>query len=91
MPLIWRNGKDFPRADFVLELLSPSDSLSDAQAKMQEYMDNGVKLGWLIEPETRRVEIYRTGRSVKELESPTTLSATVKTFSIGIEPSQLQC
>ncbi|MHC5726712.1 MAG: Uma2 family endonuclease, partial [Nostoc sp.] len=47
--------------DFVLELMSPSDSLRETQAKMPEYIDNGVKLGWLINPKTRYVEIYRLG------------------------------
>ena len=60
--------------DFVLELMSPSDSLSETQAKMQEYMNAGVKLGWLIDRKTRRVEIYRQGQSKEVLESPTSLS-----------------
>ncbi|WGV25191.1 Uma2 family endonuclease [Halotia branconii] len=60
--------------DFVLELMSPSDSLSETQAKMQEYMNAGVKLGWLINRKTRCVEIYRQGRPKEVLESPTSLS-----------------
>jgi Uma2 family endonuclease len=60
--------------DFVLELMSPSDNLAKTQEKMQEYMENQVKLGWLIDRKTRRVEIYRLGRSVEVLESPTELS-----------------
>ncbi len=60
--------------DFVLELMSPSDSLSETQAKMQEYMNAGVKLGWLIDRKTRRVEIYRQGQPKEVLESPTSLS-----------------
>ncbi|WP_414579538.1 Uma2 family endonuclease [Anabaena sp. CCY 9402-a] len=60
--------------DFVLELMSPSDSLSETQAKMQEYMNAGVKLGWLIDRKTRRVEIYRQGQPKEVLESPTNLS-----------------
>lgn len=60
--------------DFVLELMSPSDSLSDTITKMQEYMDAGVKLGWLMERMTRRVEIYRQGQPKEVLESPTSLS-----------------
>ncbi|MDF5714918.1 MAG: Uma2 family endonuclease [Rhizonema sp. NSF051] len=59
--------------DFVLELMSPSDSLSD-QAKMLEYMNAGVKLGWLIDRKTRCVEIYRQGQPKEILESPTSLS-----------------
>lgn len=60
--------------DFVLELMSPSDSLKDIQEKMQEYIDNGVKLGWLIYPKKRQVEIYRQKQAVEILTSPTTLS-----------------
>jgi Uma2 family endonuclease len=54
--------------DFVLELMSPSDSLSVVQAKMQEYMNAGVKLGWLIDRKTHRVEIYRQGQAKEVLE-----------------------
>ncbi|WP_017316767.1 Uma2 family endonuclease [Mastigocladopsis repens] len=60
--------------DFVLELMSPTDTLQKTQEKMQEYMENQVKLGWLIDRKTRRVEIYRLGREVEVLESPTELS-----------------
>jgi Uma2 family endonuclease len=60
--------------DFVLELMSPSDSLSDTQAKMHEYMAAGVRLGWLIDRKNRRVEIYRLGQDVEILDSPATLS-----------------
>jgi Uma2 family endonuclease len=41
---------------------------------MQEYRDNGVRRGWLIDPKDRRVEIYRQGQDVEVLQSPTTLS-----------------
>ena len=60
--------------DFVLELMSPTDSLKDTQDKMQEYMNNGVKLGWLINRKTRRVEIYPQGQEKEVLECPTELS-----------------
>ena len=60
--------------DFVLEFMSASDDLQKVQEKMQEYMDNQVKLGWLIDRKTRRVEIYRLGKEVEVLESPTELS-----------------
>jgi Uma2 family endonuclease len=60
--------------DFVLELISPSDRLQDTQKKMQEYIENGVKLGWLINRKTRQVEIYRQGQEVEILDNPTTLS-----------------
>ncbi len=60
--------------DFVVELRSESDSLTKLQAKMLEYIDNGAKLGWLIDPQNRRVKIYRPGRDVEVLENPTNLS-----------------
>ncbi|NJM88830.1 MAG: Uma2 family endonuclease [Hydrococcus sp. RU_2_2] len=60
--------------DFVLELVSPSDRLEDIQAKMQEYIDNGVQLGWLIHPKKRQVEIYRQGQANEVLDSPANLS-----------------
>ncbi len=60
--------------DFVVELLSPTDSLKQLQAKMQEYIDNGARLGWLIDAKTRRVEIYRPNQNVELLSNPVTLS-----------------
>jgi Uma2 family endonuclease len=60
--------------DFVVELRSESDSLPKLQVKMREYIDNGARLGWLIDPQKRRVEIFRPGRDVKILENPTNLS-----------------
>lgn len=61
--------------DFVLELLSPSDSLRTTQEKMQEYMLSGVKLGWLINLEDKQVEIYRANAATKEvLQAPYRLS-----------------
>ena len=64
--------------EFVIELASPSDLESqryaDLQAKMQEYIDNGTRLGWLIEPQARRVEVYRPGWQATILDAPATLS-----------------
>ncbi len=60
--------------DFVMELMSPSDSLKATQAKMQEYQENGARLGWLINRKDRQVEVYRIGQPVEILKSPTTLS-----------------
>lgn len=60
--------------DFVVELRSRSDSLKSLQEKMQEYMDNGARLGWLIDPKNRRVEIYRQGQEVEVSSQPQTLS-----------------
>jgi Uma2 family endonuclease len=60
--------------DFVVELRSETDSLTVLQAKMQEYMDNGAQLGWLIDPKNKQVEIYRAGQVEEVLEHPSTLS-----------------
>ena len=60
--------------DFVLELMSPSDSLVATQAKLNEYIENGVKLGWLINPQTRQVEVYRLGKAKEVLDNPQSLS-----------------
>ncbi|MFN6568284.1 Uma2 family endonuclease [Dendronalium sp. ChiSLP03b] len=60
--------------DFVVELRSLSDSLKDLQEKMQEYIENGVQLGWLIDRKNKRVEIYRPGKNVEILENPASLS-----------------
>jgi Uma2 family endonuclease len=68
--------KKFPplAPDFIIELRSSSDSLSDLQKKMAEYQANGVRLGWLINPQQQQVEIYRLGQKTEVLQSPTTLS-----------------
>jgi Uma2 family endonuclease len=60
--------------DFVVELSSPSDSLQNLQEKMREYINNGAKLGWLIDRKNQQVEIYRPDRDVEILSSPQTLS-----------------
>ena len=60
--------------DFVIELLSPTDNLAEMQQKMLEYMDCGVKLGWLINPDAKEVEIYQNGQDKKVLNSPNSLS-----------------
>jgi Uma2 family endonuclease len=60
--------------DFVVELRSSSDTLKSRQEKMTEYMENGAKLGWLIDPQNRKVEIYRQQSEVEILENPAELS-----------------
>jgi len=60
--------------DFVIELLSPSDTWRQGQTKMTEYQENGCRLGWLLDPKQKRVAIYRPDRPVEILDSPTTLS-----------------
>ena len=61
--------------DFVVELMSPSDSLKTLQAKMEEYMaEPEIKLGWLIDRKERKVYIYRPGMSTECLENPESVS-----------------
>ncbi|MGL5034842.1 MAG: Uma2 family endonuclease, partial [Microcystaceae cyanobacterium] len=60
--------------DFAVELVSESDDLKTIQEKMLEYLENGLKLGWLIFPKRRLVEIYRPQSTVEILRSPTQLS-----------------
>ena len=61
--------------DFVIELRSPSDELRTLQEKMEEYHANGARLGWLIDPMTRRVHVYRTDAVASEVVNPAELSA----------------
>jgi Uma2 family endonuclease len=60
--------------DFVVELRSKTDSLEKLQAKMQEYIANGAKLGWLLDRQNSRVEIYRPNQAVEIISSPQSLS-----------------
>lgn len=60
--------------DFVLELVSETDDRETLQAKMREYLENGCRLGWLIDPKSQQVEIYRSGQPVEVLQSPVSLS-----------------
>jgi len=60
--------------DFVIELRSKSDSLKLLQNKMQEYLDSGLLLGWLINPQNQEVEIYRTNQEVEIVKLPVNLS-----------------
>ncbi|MDQ2688268.1 MAG: Uma2 family endonuclease [Armatimonadota bacterium] len=69
-----RRGRAPLCPDFVLELLSPSDRLVKTQEKMREYLANGARFGWLVNPRDRTVEIYRPGREVEVLNNPATVS-----------------
>jgi len=60
--------------DFVAELRSSSDELDELQAKMLEYLDNGCRLGWLIDPESQTVTIYRRDRNAEVLQNPKSIS-----------------
>jgi Uma2 family endonuclease len=60
--------------DFVIELRSRTDSLSQLQEKMQEYLNSGLRLGWLINPQAQQVEIYRPNQTVEIVQLPVSLS-----------------
>jgi Uma2 family endonuclease len=70
--------------DFVIELRSRTDRLKPLQEKMQEYLDSGLRLGWLINPQDQQVEIYRSGQPVEVIAMPTVLSGeeTLPGFSL---------
>lgn len=71
-----RQREKFPplAPDFVIELMSPTDNLTDAQLKMAEYQENGVKLGWLINRRHQQVEIYRLDCPREILDKPLQVS-----------------
>ncbi|MEG3920624.1 Uma2 family endonuclease [Microcoleus sp. T3_A4] len=60
--------------DFVVELRSKTDNMEPLRAKMKEYMNNGARLGWLIDRKNKKVEIYRPSQDVEVLENPISLS-----------------
>lgn len=60
--------------DFVIELRSRTDSLHPLQEKMQEYLDSGLRLGWLIDPQSQQVEIWRSQQQVEVVQLPVSLS-----------------
>jgi Uma2 family endonuclease len=74
--------------DFLVELLSPTDSLSETQDKMEEYRANGARLGWLIDPKRKQVHVYRPGLSVEVLDHPQTMSGEPELpgFVLDLEP-----
>jgi Uma2 family endonuclease len=73
--------------DFVLELRSPTDTLDALREKMEEYLRNGAELGLLIDPEDRRVYIYRRGEEVRILDDPKTVACdpTLPGFVLDLE------
>lgn len=60
--------------DFVLELVSPSDNINTVRAKMQEYLESGLRLGWLLNPPAQQAEIYRPGQPPEVLTAPNELN-----------------
>ncbi|MGK7949763.1 MAG: Uma2 family endonuclease [Xenococcaceae cyanobacterium] len=75
--------------DLVIELLSPTDELVKTQQKMEEYRNCGVKLGWLINPERKEVEIYRIGTEKELLNNPTSLSGEKLLPGLAVDLSEI--
>ena len=74
--------------DFLIELRSTSDSLAEVQRKMVEYIENGSRLGLLIDPQNRRVHIYRPEQPVEILEEPASVSGepVLPGFTLDLSP-----
>lgn len=74
--------------DFVVELRSRTDRLAHLRAKMQEYVENGVRLAWLIDPVERRVEVYRPGQTPLVLDAPAAVAGDPELlgFTLDLEP-----
>ncbi|NJK63403.1 MAG: Uma2 family endonuclease [Synechococcaceae cyanobacterium SM2_3_1] len=71
--------------DFVMELLSPSDSWVKGLQKMEEYMNNGCRLGWLIDPQGKHVAIHRAGQPVEIKQTPASLSGEDVLAGFGLD------
>jgi Uma2 family endonuclease len=74
--------------DFVIELRSSSDSLPNLQAKLREYIENGAGLGWLIDPEDKRVYVFKPDQAMSAMENPEYLLGgdLLKGFKLRMEP-----
>jgi Uma2 family endonuclease len=74
--------------DFVIELVSESDDLEETRKKMQEYLDNGLQLGWLIVPKSNLVEIFRPFQKLEILPYPSVLSgeAVLPGLVVNLQP-----
>lgn len=75
--------------DFVIELMSPTDNLPEIQQKMNEYLDCGVRLGWLINPDAKQVAIYRCDREPETISNPTSLSGESVLPNLTVDVSEI--
>ncbi len=75
-------------ADFVIELRSLSDPLPPLEAKMREYLENGARLGWLLDPGERKVHVYQPEEDVRILENPQKVSGdpVLQSFVLDLKP-----
>ena len=79
--------KGFPplAPDFIVELRSETDTMRPLRAKMREYIQRGVRLGWLIDPIRRRVEIFRPGKRPQTINAPATVSGEPELAAFTLE------
>lgn len=75
--------------DFVIELMSPTDNLPEIQQKMNQYLDCGVRLGWLINPDAKQVAIYRSGQEPETITNPTSLSGEFVLPNLTVDVSEI--
>lgn len=73
--------------DFIIELISESDTLASSKKKMSRWMENGVLLGWLVEPKKRRVWVYSSDASEPTVASGNLLSGSgpVEGFRLNLD------
>ncbi len=74
--------------DFVIEVRSPTDRIAKLKEKMAEYLANGAQLGWLIEPDQRRVHVYSPDGRVEILKNPRSISGDplLPGFTLDLQP-----
>ena len=75
--------------DFVIELRSAKDGLAGLEEKMKEYIENGARLGWLLDANNRRVYIYRPNHPVECLENPSSISGGPLLPGFEFDPSEI--
>jgi Uma2 family endonuclease len=75
--------------DFVIELRSSSDTVSSLQEKMQEYLSNGISLGWLIDRKNRQVYVYRPHQDVEILNNPETVKGDPELPGFGLQMAKI--
>lgn len=75
--------------DFVVELRSPTDDLQEQRAKLEEYIECGARLGWLIDPSERRVYVHRPGRATETLDHPAELRGDPELPGLVLDPTVL--
>lgn len=75
--------------DFTLELMSPTDVVTQTRKKMAEYIENGCRLGWLINRKAKQVEIYRPNQSPEILDAPQKLFGETVLLDFELDLSQM--